>query len=97
MSSTDRIIRSAFASLLALGVTLTATQALAANPDEEKCAGIIKAGFNDCGTSHGHCAGTIEQDGDSEAWIYVPKGTCEKIVGAHLSDSKFERKGHAQE
>jgi uncharacterized membrane protein len=28
-------------------------------------------------------------DRDPEAWIYVPKGTCDKIAGAHLT-SQFD-------
>lgn len=91
MKKTDSIIRSAITSLIAAGVMAGAGQALAADkpadkaaggkPAMEKCAGIVKAGKNDCGTSKSSCAGTSKTDGDKEAWITVPKGTCEKIVG----------------
>ena len=77
----EYIIRGAVASLLALGVAAGSTQALAAKGDNEKCAGIAKAGKNDCGTSKNSCAGTVKADRDPEAWVYVPKGTCEKIAG----------------
>lgn len=50
----------------------------------EKCYGIVKAGKNDCFTSKSACGGTVKQDLDKEAWIYVPAGICEKIVGASL-------------
>ena len=78
------IIRSAFASLLALGVAAGSTQALAAKGDNEKCYGIVKAGKNDCGGPSNSCAATSKTDGDKGAWLYVPKGTCEKIVGGSL-------------
>ena len=51
MNTTDRIVQSAFASLLAVGLAAGASQAFAAKGDTEKCAGIVKAGKNDCGTS----------------------------------------------
>ena len=39
----------------------------------EKCAGIAKAGKNDCGTGKHACAGQAKADGGEE-WVYVPKG-----------------------
>jgi uncharacterized membrane protein len=30
------------------------------------------------------CHGHVEADASPMAWIYLPKGTCEKIAGAHL-------------
>ena len=47
----------------------------------EKCFGVAKAGKNDCQTDHSSCAGTAKKDNQSDAWIAVPKGTCQKIVG----------------
>ena len=70
----------AIAGALALGL-LAADDALAAKKDAEKCAGIVKAGMNDCATSKHACAGQAKVDGGPEEWVYVPKGTCEKIVG----------------
>ena len=51
----------------------------------EKCYGIVKAGENDCFGVGNSCGGTSKKDGDPQAWIYVPKGTCDKIVGGKLS------------
>ena len=93
MNASDRIIRSAFASLIALGLSGTAVQTFAAAGDNEKCAGVAKAGKNDCGTSKGSCAGTIKMDHDAEAWIYVPKGTCEKIAGGSVTDKAWNMPG----
>lgn len=61
---------------------------LAGKPGMEKCAGIIKAGKNDCGTSKHSCAGQASMDNDPEEWAYVPKGTCEKIVGGKVIKGK---------
>lgn len=93
MKPTDRLIRNAFASLVALGLVAGAGQALAAKGDTEKCAGIVKAGKNDCGTSKSSCAGTAKADGDPEAWIAVPKGTCEKILGGRIQTSPDAKPG----
>lgn len=48
----------------------------------EKCYGIAKAGKNDCAsTGNNSCAGTTRLSADPKAWIYVPAGYCERIVG----------------
>ena len=83
--NSNLMIRSAFASLLALGIASISSQALAAKGDMEKCAGIVKAGKNDCGTATSACAGTAKTDSEKSAWIYLPKGTCEKIVGGTVA------------
>lgn len=56
----------------------------------EKCAGIAKAGMNDCGAldgSHG-CAGKAKSDNLDIEWVYVPEGTCEKITGGSVAKVK---------
>lgn len=53
-------------------------------PGREKCVGIAKAGMNDCGTSTHSCAGQATVDNHPEEWVYVPTGTCEKIVGGSV-------------
>ncbi|WP_300338678.1 DUF2282 domain-containing protein [Accumulibacter sp.] len=95
MNHSEQIIRSAIAGLLALGVSAASTQAIAAAGDNEKCAGIVKAGKNDCGTSKSSCAGTAKVDRDPEAWVYLPKGTCEKIAGGTVTTSAMARPGGA--
>ena len=54
----------------------------------EKCYGIAKAGWNDCATAQSSCAGTAKRDGQGDAWIYVPAGTCGKIVGGSTEPKK---------
>jgi uncharacterized membrane protein len=87
----DKLIRSAFAALLTVGIAGAASVAQAA--DTEKCAGVIKAGKNDCGTSHSSCHGSIKVDNDKEAWIEVPAGTCERIAGAYITTSPYAKPG----
>jgi uncharacterized membrane protein len=73
------LAHAAVAAALALG---TGGPAQAAEkPAVEKCYGIAKAGKNDCQTATSACAGTSTQDGQQDAWILLPKGTCAKIVG----------------
>ena len=51
----------------------------------EKCYGIAKAGKNDCAsTGNNSCGGTSKVNSDPKAWIYVPAGYCERIVGGSL-------------
>ncbi|HXV09074.1 MAG TPA: DUF2282 domain-containing protein [Burkholderiales bacterium] len=93
MNASDRILRAAVASLLAIGVSAASQQALAAKGDNEKCAGVVKAGKNDCGTSRNACSGQVKTDNDPEAWIYLPKGLCERIVGARVQMSSHAKPG----
>lgn len=88
-------MNSAIASLIALGLSAAAGQALAAKGDTEKCAGIVKAGKNDCGTSKHACAGQAKVDNDAETWIAVPKGTCDRIVGGHIVTAAWAKPGGA--
>jgi uncharacterized membrane protein len=78
----------ALAGAIALGLSTMAQEAAAAKAGHEKCAGIVKAGQNDCGTSKHSCAGQAKTDGDAEEWIYVPEGTCNKIVSAKIVAKK---------
>jgi uncharacterized membrane protein len=81
----DGLLKLAVSSLIAGGALAANTSALAANePGMEQCAGIIKAGKNDCATSTNACHGHVTTDANPEAWIYVPAGTCERLVGARV-------------
>ena len=86
MKHTKAIVHSAIASLLTVGALGFSELAAAADkPQGEKCYGLAKAGKNDCQTASSACAGTNKQDGNLTAFIYVPKGTCDKIVGGSLT------------
>jgi uncharacterized membrane protein len=70
---------------------LTSAQAgPAAKPkfEAEKCYGVAKAGKNDCQTSNSSCAGTSKRDSQNDAWVYVPAGTCDRLVGGSLEPKK---------
>lgn len=84
MKSNKSVVTSAVAGLLAVGLLSGSQQAAADKKDMEKCYGIVKAGQNDCQTSNSSCAGTAEVDNKPTAFIVLPKGTCEKIVGGSL-------------
>ncbi len=83
VNNSKAIASAAVAGLFALTALGAATSAYAADKPE-KCYGIVKAGKNDCQTSSGSCAGTTAKDGQPDAWLYLPKGTCEKVVGGSL-------------
>ncbi|MSP77306.1 MAG: DUF2282 domain-containing protein [Rhodospirillaceae bacterium] len=75
MTTTRIAIATALAAALVLPV------AAQAQGNMEKCYGVVKAGKNDCQTNTSSCAGTSKKDSQNDAWISVPKGICEKIVG----------------
>ncbi len=77
--------RIAIAAALAAALALPA--AVQAQGNMEKCFGVSKAGKNDCQTGNSSCAGTSKKDAQADAWISVPKGTCEKIIGGKLAAS----------
>ena len=80
----DRLVKAAIAGALAAGFAAAASAQPAPTPTfkAEKCYGIAKAGKNDCQTANTACAGTSKKDNQGDAWIYVPAGTCDRIVGA---------------
>jgi uncharacterized membrane protein len=95
MNVSSQLIKGAIATVVALGIGSAGTAAFAKKDDNEKCAGVVKAGKNDCGTSKSSCAGTAATDHDPEAWIFVPKGTCDRIVGGHVTDDPNAHHGGA--
>jgi uncharacterized membrane protein len=90
MECIDKVIKSAVASILVLSIatplSVEAQQSNQANEAKmEKCYGIVKAGMNDCPTSGQSCAGSATKDNQPDAFVFLPKGTCNKIVGGKLS------------
>jgi len=67
-----------------MSFALVSSNAFAGKRGFEKCTGIVNAGMNDCGTSKHGCSGQAEKNSDPEEWVYVPKGTCKKIVGGKV-------------
>jgi uncharacterized membrane protein len=84
MRSNDSLLRLAISGVLALSGAAVASTAAAAEEGKEQCAGIVKAGKNDCATSTNACHGHVTVDSSPEAWIYVPIGTCERLTGGRI-------------
>jgi len=82
--NTSVLLASAMAAALSLTVQASAGPAPAPKFEAEKCYGVAKAAQNDCQTTNSSCAGTSRRNGQGDAWIYVPKGTCDKVVGGSL-------------
>ena len=93
MKSTERVITAALGAVIAIGVAGVSQVQAQAKGDFEKCAGVAKAGKNDCGTSVSSCAGTSKVDREAEAWVLVPKGTCDKIAGGRIQTSPHAKPG----
>ena len=90
MNKTQIMVASAMVAAFSLPFLSTAQAGPAATPkfEHEKCFGIAKAGKNDCQTANSSCAGTSMRDKQADAWIYVPKGTCERVVDGSLQVRK---------
>lgn len=83
MNDQSALIRSAVAGLFAAGLIAGAATASAAEPAQEKCFGVAKAGQNDCGSKYSKhsCAGQSKMDNDPNDFKLVPKGSCETMGG----------------
>jgi uncharacterized membrane protein len=80
---TSLLIASAITATAALPLIARAAPATEPSFRAEKCYGINVAGGNDCAASNSHsCAGEAKRARDPKSWIYVPVGTCNKIVGS---------------
>jgi len=68
-------------------IAAMSNQSFAADKKMEKCYGVVKAGKNDCADSkQAHsCAGAAKKDGSKSEWIYLPAGTCDRLVNGSLS------------
>jgi uncharacterized membrane protein len=87
--------KSSLTTLIATTFSLAILESAQASKDEmEKCqiigynkageeTGLIKEGMGDCPSATSTCAGS-NKAGDKKAWIYLPKGVCEKIQGGKV-------------
>lgn len=102
MTSSKKIIKMALGTTLILGLSQSAYSLRTSEEStaiakaqkaagKEKCAGRILAGLNDCPTSMHACAGMADEDGNIEEFIWMPKGSCEKIVGTHVIKTKEKK------
>lgn len=83
----EKLIKAAMMAFLALATTPSAFCASqdSAPPPAEKCYGLVKTGMNDCATATSSCAGSATKDKQSDAFVFMPVGLCEKLVGGHLN------------
>jgi uncharacterized membrane protein len=90
MKTSQLLIASAVAAALSLPMLSSAQGGPAPKPkfEAEKCYGVVRAGKNDCQTANSSCAGTSKRDNQGDAWIYMPAGGCEKLVGASKAPKK---------
>ena len=84
MKNETALMNAMLAAIVAVGSLGLAADAVAADKGE-KCYGVAKAGKNDCQTAVSACAGSSKQDANPSAFIYLPQGTCEKIVSGNLT------------
>jgi uncharacterized membrane protein len=91
MNNVKSLITTSLAAVIAAGTVGAFSSAWAAEKkDVEKCYGVAKAGQNDCKTLSNACAGHSLTDGQEDAFIALPKGTCERIVGGLREAPKAE-------
>ena len=93
METDNPVLHATIAGILAVGTAMAATNVYAV-PEQpknwEKCAGVAKAGMNDCGALDGsyQCASQAKLDNADHEWVYVPEGTCTKITGGQVAAVK---------
>jgi uncharacterized membrane protein len=76
-------------SVIVTTLSLSATAHEAPTPTGmEKCYGVAKARKNQCGSSTHACATLAKQDNDPNSWIFLPQGTCERIVNGKTTEKK---------
>lgn len=76
------VILTAAAASLALIDTQTAwLSAQSAQPERERCYGVVRAGRNDCATAKHSCAAQSDKARDAAEWIMLPKGLCDQLAG----------------
>ncbi len=83
MQSKGKLVSAAMAALMGVGISGVVLETHAATM--EKCYGIVKAGKNSCGASKHACSSQAKTDSDGSEWIFLPKGTCDKISGGSLT------------
>lgn len=79
--SNKKLVGFTIATAAALTFGIAPMTSTFAQENTEKCYGIVKAGMNDCATATQSCAGSATKDRQPDAYLFVPKGVCEKIAG----------------
>lgn len=95
----NKLVKTAIAQCVivsAMGALATTSTSVLAAAKMEKCYGVAKAGTNDCQTSTASCAGSAKHDGQGDAFIFLPKGVCEKLVHGSLTPTSGDKKHRKQ-
>jgi uncharacterized membrane protein len=88
VKTSQLLIATAVAAALAVPMAAQAGPAPKPKFEAEKCYAVAKAGKNDCQTANSSCAGTSKRDNQGDAWIYMPAGSCDKLVGGSKDPKK---------
>jgi uncharacterized membrane protein len=89
MTPTAKTVLAASSLLGALAIAAQAAAGPVAQPQgSEKCYGVAKAGKNDCAAGSHSCAGQSNKSLDKTAYVYLPKGACEKLASGSLTPGK---------
>ena len=78
-------IATAISGALALAGMVAQSASAADAAAKEKCYGVAQAGKNDCAANGHSCAGQSKSAASGAEWVYVPTGTCERLVGGSLT------------
>jgi uncharacterized membrane protein len=86
MQTKKALIGTAVGGLVALAqIALHAEPAPTPTFKADKCYGISKAGKNDCAANGHACQGQSKVDANGKEWIYLPTGTCERVMNGSLA------------
>ncbi|SMN01141.1 Putative signal peptide protein [uncultured Candidatus Thioglobus sp.] len=84
----SNILKVSMMTMAILGSNALVLEAYADDKEKkEKCYGVVKAGQNDCATKVSSCAGSSKTDAQTDAFVSMPKGLCDKLVGSSLISS----------
>lgn len=91
MKTSNKVLLSSALALAVAGIS-GANAEDKKEPAREKCFGVAKAGKNDCGANGHSCAGQATEDENSQEWLYLKKGVCEKLADGSLEAGTDEEK-----
>ena len=88
MKNGKRTLGLTLGGIVAAGLISSTAEAKPKWEGHEKCYGVVKKGMNDCGNANHGCGGKAAVDNAPDEWVYLPKGTCEKLAGGSLESKK---------
>jgi uncharacterized membrane protein len=87
MEKRTTLLMAAVGGLMAVSQLALQAQPPAPSPGfaAERCFGVARAGKNDCAANGHACQGQAKRDHNPREWLFLPAGTCERIVGGSLT------------